>query len=283
MIQLEISENNFSRKLSSSYELSILYRVDSFVYMATDNAQQVLLLKDHQLQSSTRHAGSRLAELRDIAQQDPLLRQRFRRTRIGVVTNRHTLVPNRLYNPQEKKTYLEQLTTLADNCEVVSDDLPELAVQNVFAFPKPFLDFFREQFSESRFFHSTTGFLLGHRAASALPEGYHLFMHIHSRRLQLLLYDGPALQFVNSFSCQNSKDFIYYVMLVFDQFSLSPETVPVFLSGEITNEGEVYQLLTRYIRNVQTMPAPPFLRFGAAFDNLPGYRYYDLFSLSQCN
>jgi len=283
VIQFEISESDFSRKLSSNYELSILHRMDSFVFMATDQQQRLLLLRDCRLETSVDNPGARVEELQRYIAQDSFLRQSFRSIRMGIVTEKYTLIPNRLFNPQEKNTYLEQITILPDDWQTKSDDLNGLAAQNVYAYPTKMLQFAREHFPGSRIYHIASAFLLAHRSLPDLLNGQKVFAHIWNRQFQLIYYEGRELQFVNMFSYHSSNDFIYYLMLLFDQFDLDPQTVPVYLSGQINTDSEIYRLLTRYVQEVATMPAPAFLSLGKAFHANPAYHYYDLFALLPCS
>lgn len=283
VIQFEISESDFSRKKSSHYELSILQRVDSFVFMATDKQQRVLLLRECRLENSLDASAARVEELRNYVARDNLLRQPFRHVRVGLVTEKHTLIPNRLFNPQEKTTYLEQITELPAGWLVKSDDIDGLAAQNVYAYPGDILNFLHKQWPGSRLFHSASSFLLTHRSPPSLLEGQQVFAHVWPQQIQLLYYEDSDLQFVNMFPYYSAKDFTYYLMLVFDQFALDPKSIPVRLSGQISSDSEIYRMITRYVQKVNILPPPAFVHLGKALQAKSPSFYYDLFTLLLCN
>jgi hypothetical protein len=277
MIKFEISETTFSRKASSTYELSILQRMDSFVFMVTNERHQVLILREHPLPEQPEAVRR---ELEDLRSGEEILRLPYRQVRIGLVTDRHTLIPNRLYNPQEKKTYLAQITPLGESFEVKSDDVQGLAAQNVYAFRTHLLDFYRQAFPAGRILHAASAFLQAHRVD--LPNhrgGALLCVHVWSHYLQIVLYQGRDLQFINVFGYRSTKDFLYFTMLVFDQFDLDPVDVPLRLTGQILEDSEIYRALTRYIRQVEFGGTPPGIAIGEGFDQVPAYMFYDLFSL----
>jgi hypothetical protein len=283
MISFEISESDYSKKLTSHYELSILCRVDSFVYMATDDQRRVLLLRDYRLDTPFPKFNQRAEELRHTFSKDTNLQVPFRNVRIGVVTERHTLVPNRLYNPQEKTAYLRQLTPLTGEWEVKSDDLNSIAAQNVYAYPVLLMEVFAEQFSRVRFCHCGSAFLLAHHAMTDFQKGKQVFVNVWSSQVQVILYEGGELQFINTYPYQSFKDFIYFVMLVFDQYDLDRQRVPLHLAGQITEGSEIFRLLKRYVQQVNMQRAPAFVQLGKDYGQVPQHLYYDLFCLLQCH
>jgi len=284
MIKFEISENTYSRKSSNTYELSILQRMDSFVYMASDGGQTVQFLREYGLESGFDDAARRVEELETILAGDAHLRQSYRNIRIGLVTGLHSLIPNRLYNSAQRAVYLEQLTTLdGRDLELFSDDLQAVALQNVYAYPASVVGFFRKRFPGCRLLHCGSAFLRSCRALSAYLEGDQFFIHVWSRHLQILLFQDKYLQFINIFPYQSTKDVIYFVRLVVQQYQLNPEALTVHLSGQITVDTEIYRTLPRYLQQVKLLSPPAFLQIGPALRQAPAHRYVDLFSLVKGN
>ena len=93
-----------------------------------------------------------------------------------------------------------------------------------------------------------------------------------------LLHEGKNLLVATHNAYQSPQDFVYYAMLVFEQFGLSPDSQQVNLCGNIHQDSELYQQLFRYVRNIHYMRAPGFLQNGPKTKALPGYQYFDLFS-----
>lgn len=280
MINFEISENTYSRKYSNTYELSILQRMDSFVYMANDGEQNVQLLREYGLRSAFDAPQERVEELETLLRSDPNLRQSYRNIRVGLITALHTLLPNRLFNPDEKSTYLQQLTSIDEaEVKVLSDDLHGAAIQNVYAYPAVVVDFFRRAFPGCRLLHGGSAFLQACRALAGYLDGDQLFLHVWSTHLQIVLFQNKHLQYFNVFSYQSTKDFMYFVMLIVRQFKLDPEAVQTHLSGQIARDTEIYRLLPRFLRQVELLAPPAYLRIGPALREAPAHRYYDLFSL----
>ncbi len=280
MIHLEIKEDTFSRKSSSNYELSILQRMDSFVYMVTDDNQQIHLLKSYDLPASA--AGSR-ASMEEIFRGDSFLRQPFRSIRIAIASDKFTIVPNRLYNPREKEVFLQQVTDVPSNYELRQDDLPGTASQLVYALPEIFLSFYRQHMPGSRFFHQLTPLMTGYRPLATHYGKKQVFLNISQGGLQIAFLKDGDIRFLNTFAFQSTADLIYFVMLVFDQHELEPENTPIHLSGQVLAESEIYMQLRRYFRNVEFLAMPALLRAGPKLLQQPGHLFFDLCNLLLCN
>lgn len=277
MIRLDLVDNNYSKKYTLQYELSILIGVDSFAYMVTSAQQEVLALKDYTLAGSQMR---RFVELENIYQEDPKLNASYRSMRIGFKTKSFTFIPNRLFKESEKKSYLDHLQQVHPNDQIRVDHLQFLSIRNVYSIPAKLYEFTHRKFNGARSFHVNTA-LLGTLYSLATRQGEsQLYLHVRPNEVQFFLFKEGILHYVNSFDYQSEKDFIYYVLLVFDQFQLKQDQLPVFLSGHLMPDSEIYKLLGQYIKNVQFIEAPAFFRFGPAFQKHPNYLYFDLLSLA---
>ena len=71
-------------------------------------------------------------------------------------------------------------------------------------------------------------------------------------------------------------------MLVFNQFDLTVEETPVFLSGQLMEDSEIYRLLVRYVKKLQFLDPPAFFQYGTKLAHHPKYLYFDLLCLLLC-
>ncbi|MDX1941996.1 MAG: DUF3822 family protein, partial [Saprospiraceae bacterium] len=253
---------------------SILIGVGSLSYCIIDQ-QQLVFLRD--LTYSSPQA------LGDLFLQDEYLRQSYQHIRVGIASGIFTLVPNRLYNMAEKRAYLQQIVMIENTIDVRTDEVRSLSVINVYAEQREVLDTVLKYLPGSKIFHISTAILNGLFLQNMSSKGSMLFLHVHADKLIVTLLHEKSLQFINLFNYQSAKDFLYYVMLVFDQFNLAPEEITTYISGQLVKESEVYPMLHRYIRNLNFLPSPDFIKFGPKWKEQPGHFYFDLFSLTLCN
>lgn len=275
-LNFEIIDPQFSRQISPQNELAILLGVNSLSYLITNPQGQLLVLRDYQLTDNPE-----LAEYAEIVAQDVHLQSAYRKTRLAAMSPHFTLVPTRLYNAAEKRTYLQEVYNLAYEKDVQADEIPTAQVQLVYAVPQSITAIVQRQLFGGQLYHAVTAFLTGLLHRVGAPVSPALYVQVHPGWLVAALLEGKSLLFVNTFHYQNTKDFLYFVLLILDQYKLAPEDTPVYLSGHIIEQSEIYPLLRRYIRSVQFLPPPQFLQSGNQWQQQPSYFYFNLFSLTQ--
>jgi len=274
-VKNEIFEDNFSKRSSSSYELSILLGVDSFAYIVSDSQQHILALKDFDFDGDASFEN----QLKAILNLEHYLKLPQRNIRVGIANQKAILLPGRLYQEQEKKTYLGELTQVKDDLEVRADNLAAMDIKNVYAIDRVVYNALYREFPGCRLFHLNTVLLLGFHKHASIQHNKCIYIHTRERFLFIALFEEGKLLFANSFSYNSAKDFLYFVLLVFKQFDLDSAEIPVFLSGQLVEESEVYRLLFRYLKQISFLDPPAFFQFGPKMKSLDSYFYYDLFSL----
>ena len=256
--------------------------MDSFSYMVTDGQQQVLVLRDYSLDEKA-SPEQRLAALPDLFSSDSFLRSTYRNIRIGYFNDGVTFIPARLFNPVEKKAYLEHLTTVGPEMQVRTDDLVHFGVKTVYLMERTAEDLLYRYFAGGRIFHQHSVFLSGLWETELSGEKDRLFVNVHAGSMQVVLLRGRQLGLANFYPYGSAKDFLYYLMLVFDQLKLDPEETPLFLTGHLIKDSEIYRLLYRYVRHLQFLNPPAFLKLGPKLSEHPRYFYFDLLSLVFCS
>lgn len=282
-IELEITEPKFARKYTIYYKLSILIGMDSLCYSIADKHQNLLVVRKYPFPASMSLQDWK-GQVQEIILSDALLRRPFASITVGWVHSPSTLVPNRLYNDNERRVYLENLTSVGEKDEVLIDELPLSDAMVVFSVQRPLIELVRQYFPSGRYCHLMTSLATAYGKLVKDKLGHSLFVNVRQGALQLFLFDDQDLHFYNSFPFLSSRDFIYYLLLAFDQFDLKPESVPVVYSGQLMEDSEIYRLMTRYIRHLRPVDDEAIYHYGAmAGQGLEKHWLYDLFSLRYCS
>jgi len=271
-VRLEIIEDQFSKYATNQNELSILIGVDSLSYIVTNTNRDVLLLRECAL------AGTALG---DFFLGDEYLRLSYRTIKAAIFSPIFTFVPSRLYNIAERQTFLQQIVTFDTRMDTRADDLPAIGANNVYALEPDRLDTVRKYTGSGKIFHTTSA-LLHSLLAFNEKRNRSVFLHVTDGKLILILLEGTNLLFANVFSYQSAKDFLYYVMLVFEQFKLAPEEVPAYASGQLLEDSEVFQTVQNYLNKLTFLPPPKFLNFSQKWQQHQPHFFADLFGLTQC-
>jgi len=279
---MQIIEDNFAKRSTTSYKLSILVGMDSFFYLISDAQQNVLVLKSYDFDQKIDSFDALKEPFQKIFIEDELLQLPYLSTKVAFVNHQSTLVPNRLFDDNRTESYLEHLTTLKDTDLIEVDNLHLLDSLNVYAIDRDVLTIARSYFPNADIHHSLTPLILGYHRLTEHQDGHQIFINVHKNLAQIVLFQDRKLLFCNTFGFQSAKDFIYYSMLIFDQFNLKPETTPLLLSGKILQHSDIYSQLYRYIRRINFVKTPVYYRLGKKLSEQSEHFYFDLFSLKLC-
>lgn len=242
--------------------------------MITNPQRQILLLRDYQFSNGQN-------ELNDTIAQDEYLQAAYQKIKIAALSPYFTLVPERLYNPSEKRTYLQEIAPLSYDKDIRVDELRAVQARTVYALPQALTSTLQKQLAGGQLYHAVSAFLAGLMlltpSTTSTPT---LYFQVYPGWLIAAILEGKSLLFVNSFNYQNAKDFLYYALLVLDQYKLSAEDTPIYISGQLIEQSEIYPLLRRYLRKLQFITPPPFVHFGTKWQQQPTYFYFNLFGLT---
>jgi hypothetical protein len=279
-INQDIVEYSFSTKSTLSYELSLLVGPDSVYYMVNDAQLNVLALKS--FHNDLKKERTQLSTFKDAFFEDYLLKEPYRVSKIVFTTPHFTFVPNKFYNEKEHSTYFQNLTDFTYNTVFEADSLKSLDFTNVYAVEKSLHNFTQSTFPMAKRFHIFSALIQGCQKIAESRNGHQIFANIRDGFVQILFFDGKELIFANAYPFQTPQDLIYYIMMVYEQFKLNPESIPLSISGNMTEDSDIFKYIYRYVRVVNFIKAPTYFRLGQEFTGIPQHFYFDLFSIKLC-
>ena len=263
----------------TDYELSILLGVDSFTYLILDEDRLGRAYRSYDLDGSSEQWPLALQRL---TAADELLREiSFRRIHVGWMAGRTTLVPNRLFSANQRRAYLEQLTELELVDRIWSVPIESLHLQLVYALNNRNFDAAERRFVPSVHHHLAAKLLAqwqrSYQDRSLL--GGAVFTLVRDRKLVVVGMTEGGLQFYNTFAFRNASDALYYILLAFEQSGFDAHEVPLFLCGELMQDGTIFRTASRYVARIEFLDLPENCFLNAELSRLPAHFFYDLFSL----
>ena len=281
-IDLEVFEDKFLKKYSLYYELSILIGVDSLCYSITDKYKQFLGLRKY----SYPHPISSFRDLADpvaaIIQDDTHLRRAYASVRVGFFHPYLALVPNRLYNEQEKRAYLEKMLHLEPEDYLFSDELPFADAMAVYPLSNALKQQLTLQFPGAEFCHGASALSKTFSTLHLQQAPKRIFFNLRDGMVQVFAFEHDDLLFFNTFSFLESTDLVYYLMLVYQQLSWKPEEIPLWGAGLLVEDAAIFRNIRRYFTLFQLLELPPQMyQFGPRFElDIRKHWFFDLFSIS---
>jgi len=275
-VKYDIVKNTFQRNNASAYQLSILVGVDSLVYSVTHTESKELLV----IKSIDFEVNSTPSQWAEMLRKENLLELLYRRVKIALLYPRTTFVPSRLFNENEKGTYLEGLTNQKLGEKAQEDDSELLGIKVIYPPKSAIGTMLAQRFPAAKFYNSLTAFLHGGAEVTKKGTGFTVFTHILEDRFFLSLFEKERLLFCNTFNYQTASDVMYFVLLTMEQYGANPETAQLYLSGKIVERSDIYTMLHRYILKIDFLPPLDFVKIDDKFSSIPSHFFFPLHAMT---
>ena len=270
----------FRPEAAESYELSILTGVDSFAYAIRDRAANQLLAYHASEFTEAERTDLPEAVLHRLQGDNLLERTTFGTTVLGWQTPRVILVPQDLYDNNHRRDYLEQLSIVSLEDAVREEWQNELNAHLLYVASGNSLNAIATTLQAARTQHASGGLLNAWGLRSRRLAEADVSICLRGKQLTVGAHRAGSLQFFNTYTFASAEDVLYYTLLAYEHCGLLPARAPLYVSGEILSESELYRLLYTYVAEVRFSQygAPP--RLAPDLPAIPTHLYYDLLCLS---
>ncbi|MDR0296323.1 MAG: DUF3822 family protein [Prevotellaceae bacterium] len=252
--------------------LSIQADLNGFSFCVFDKNRNCCVLKQYTY--TTADYNDLDNEVHKLFRQEELLRLAYKKCYCLFISNKSTLIPTHLFDVQHLRTYLDFVSPLDELDEIHFRQLPIPEAINVFAIPSPIAAIVHTYQPNSQFLHQSTPLIhLLHEMQ--LQDG--VMLHLSSNISSVALYVEGRLALSNTFKVYDFADTFYYLSSIFQQWHLSPNNTPIFLSGKLSEAG--IMLLEKYYPKVTQLSSKPIT---LAFGQSAGKDYHLLQQLPVC-
>lgn len=268
----------FDGRQTKNYRLAIQLGPDGISAGVWDDVYNKVLVLERFAFEKTFNSNALLVLAHTAIKQSNILGYPYKKVSLAIVNTKSTLVPNALFDTNEKEALLKFNHPLEEGEIIVIDNLSNLDAKNIYAIPKVIEQQFKELYAHLNIIHYSSPLIEQVLITNKRNNVSSVIVHVRSAGFEVLVIDSGKLIFYNTFSYQTPEDFIYYLLFVFDQLKINPETINVELVGELEKNSPVYQLLYKYIRNIKFGSRPDSFDYSFKITALPKQYYYNLFS-----
>ena len=189
-------------------------------------------------------------------------------------TNAYTIVPTALFDATKASEYLKFTVKILATDFVAHDQTKQTDLTVVYI---PFVNinnFFFEKYGSFKYFHNNTILLDKLLQTNKFSKETKVYLNVDNTFFDTVVIKEGALQLCNTFEYNAPEDFIYYVLFVYEQLRLDPNTIPCILLGDISKNDEIYQLLYTYVKDVHFFK--PLIESNVTIEETPPYRFFAL-------
>ncbi|MCB9014209.1 MAG: DUF3822 family protein [Lentimicrobiaceae bacterium] len=280
----------FDQSLTSEYHLSIRLEPDGLSFSVyVPKAGKFVGLESFRFTDNAPTSIEALATKRYCDQLDlllfkhPWLTAGFKSCCVIVQSNKYTMVPAALYQPELKRDYLGFVHSVSDSNAVFEQKVVSIDSWLVYAVDEQINNVIARHFPTAKKLQHT-----GSIIDSILPSFRHadlsdtVFVNVKTGSFDIIVLKDGKLRYCNSFLWKVADDLVYFLIFVMDQLALNPEKIPIYLMGNIQFEDNLYQLMFRYIRSLNFVKMLDGIRGNFAVSEEMAYKYYDLLNPGLC-
>ncbi len=285
---LNITDQSFDSSQTGRYRLSVLIAADSISFCLCDPDRNMYI----QLASfvNPSYKGVRRLELEvvenmfeKIASIHPWINGRFAAVNILFEDCRFTLLPLSLFNTATYKSIYEFnfLNTFGEEVLFQTLTIGDLAM--IYGIPDGLAAFLQYKYPFARYHHSNfplmTVFFNKYR--NTTNNGLAL-VNFRQGAIDIIIVQDRKLKLLNSYTCRADDDVLYFLVMAIEQMGLNPETVELYLCGNIEKDDKLHLQILKYVRNVHLMNRNDDFRYCYAFEKIESHRFYNLLNLNLC-
>lgn len=175
----------------------------------------------------------------------------FQKTCILVFSSLFTYVPNAIYSDEYKEDFIKFI--FSEKAEIFLDHLvPSAELRVLYPVSEDVYDFFVRSFNEPEFVHYSSpliSYFYGRKVKQ--PQ---LIINAHEKGIDIFCFSQKSFLLGNHFPCEKLRDALYYILYTWKQLKLDRFTDLLFVAGDRSQNRELIDNLSLYIRHVRPKP-----------------------------
>jgi len=272
-----------------NYRLSIQFRLDGFSFAIIEPlSKQLLLIQEFKIISNPKEAlkDKWLAlyeHFLEYLAQNTIHPDGFEHCTVVVDHKDYTLFPDALFDEAHQKDLLSFSQSIAYSFVTINNKIPDSKYRIISAIYKPLyltIDDFNDDIDITHSSMIIQNEIQKHHKNKRL--GNYLYVSVSMHDMQIVAIKDNQVLLNNSYSFSSKEDFVYFILLSYDQLNLNPEKDAVYFLGDIGRTSPIYNICWQYIRHIRFVDQVPELSLGTAFDQMPIHQYFTLIQASLC-
>jgi hypothetical protein len=275
-------DKTFDYEQSNLYHLSIQISLDGFSYAILDIPKgKYTVLKSTNF--FLKRPRLLFMNIRELMGQDDFLNLKFKSVDIIYSSENFTLVPQAFFhngyadkffgfNHEVEKGYLIEKTLLT-----------KAEAWCIFDIPENLKEFLTLKFPKATIKHNL--FPLVERSLKEnknFPDRKQVHLNFFRTYFEIVVLSGIKMLLCNQFNYTGENDVIYYVLYVFDQLKLSPDTTEIVIHGQFQQADPMYQTFKKFIRKTTFAHPTSLYSYSYTFNQLPDHYFTTLLDLYKC-
>lgn len=278
-----LKDARFDDTLSNRYELVLNIASNKFVAVIYDSFENRFVCL-YEISMGEYLSFEETKQLLESFISEQFKRILFKKTTVLYVTSKTTLVPDAVFDAAQIKTFFEFNHFKEEDESIEYSFIRNGAMYMLYSIPQWIKDVVLQKIPNANFaphFCSIIdSILLLNKNKTTLSKVY---INIEQDFFDVMVINNGNLLLFNSFAYSNSKDFMYFLMNVYEQLKLNPEVNPITCMGLISIDSEIIDQARQFVRNINFISyRDEMQRFSYVFDEVSLVHYVSLINSVSC-
>ena len=248
-----IISNPITEEIRLKGHQSIRFTPDGFSVLVSDASYRPVFLNQY-VYDPTVQVNLHASECERILKEKELLS--FQGETVFIVDSPSiTSVPEPFFNEEHERALMEKAATLKESDQVYVRFLRDRQLYLVYGITQE-IHALKDQFTgKVAIIHTAVCLVsLSDQIQASDHQRGVVLAEVQPYTLDLLVIMEDGIRLLNRYALKDPSDFIYHTLNTFKQLELNRESIPVYLSGIVHGEHELFGLLGKYIRKVKSTP-----------------------------
>lgn len=285
----QYTDSDYRSDEISKYRISIQLRLDGFSFAAIDPKNlKILQVQDYKLIEKTGLSHDlkwiRVQEyFSQFISQNIFLSGLPKKVNIVIDHKEYTVIPESLFNREEIKQQLSFNQEIAYPFQAFANRISGTDRVLIGAIHQSLHLAILDSFDEVNIFHSSSVLQEEiYKIHKNQKIGKRLYVSVALHDMQILAMENENLLYSNSFAFTSKEDFVYFILLAYDQLEMNAEQDSLYFLGDINRTSAIYQICWQYIRNIHFVDQAIGLTAESGFDNMPISQFFILIKSTLC-
>jgi hypothetical protein len=213
------------------------------IYSAFDegNIQEVTWKSDVSL--------SMTANLKRFLYEKSDINKPFKQVNVFIEGCRYITVPIELFDDEQAETLFYQSLPPCENETVRYNIIQSLNVVVIFGMDTNAYNLLSSSYPDAKFLSQMCPFIEYFSVKSHQGNNKKMYLNLHDDAIDIFCFDHGKLLLVNSYSCRETSDRIYFILYAWQQVKFSQDQDEIWLLGNVPGREELTQEVDKYIRH----------------------------------
>ncbi len=275
-------DKSFDPEQTNLYHLSIQISLDGFSFAILDIPKgKYTVLKSANF--FLKRPRLLFMKVRELMTDDEHLNLKYKSIEIVYSSENFTLVPQVFYQQGAADKFFGFNHEIERGFVVDKTLLIKAEAWCIFNIPENLKDFLVLKYPRATIRHNL--YPLVERALKEnrnFPERKQVHINFFRSYFELIVLSGTKLLLCNQFNYSGENDISYFVLYVFDQLKLPPDSTELIIHGQMRPTDPIYQTFKKYIRKTSFARPTSLFNYSYTFNQLPDHYFTTLLDHYKC-